>query len=85
MSLRPHRTAQGCSASKSKFDEALKQVDQLIKDNPNALEPLMEKGRILEAWAEKDPAKFDEAVAHWAMLRQRLAGACRRSPTSTTT
>ena len=43
-----------------KFDEALKQVDQLIKENPNALEPLMEKGRILEAWAEKDPAKFDD-------------------------
>ena len=57
-----------------KFDEALKQVDQLIKENPNALEPLMEKGRILEAWAEKDPAKFDAAVGHWAMLRNRLQG-----------
>jgi tetratricopeptide (TPR) repeat protein len=55
-----------------KFEEALKQVDQLIQENPRALEPLMEKGRILEALAEKDPAKFDEAVAHWAMLRNRL-------------
>ncbi len=55
-----------------KFDEAMKQVEQLVKDNPNALEPLMEKGKILEAWAEKNPAKFDEAVAHWAMVRNRL-------------
>jgi hypothetical protein len=38
------------------------------------LEPLMEKGRILEAWAEKDPAKFNLAVGHWAMLRNRLQG-----------
>jgi len=62
----------GVLRKEGKFDAAVTQVDQLIKDNPNALEPLMEKGRILEAWAEKDPAKFEEAVAHWAMLRQRL-------------
>lgn len=55
-----------------KFDAALKQVDQLIKDNPKALEPLMEKGRILEAWAEKDQSKFKDAVEHWAGLRNRL-------------
>jgi hypothetical protein len=55
-----------------KYDEALKQVDQLIQEHPRALEPLMEKGRILEAWAEKDPAKFDQAVGHWATLRTRL-------------
>ena len=55
-----------------KYDEALKQVDQLIQENPRALEPLMEKGRILEAWAEQDPAKFDQAVGHWAALRTRL-------------
>jgi hypothetical protein len=55
-----------------KYDEALKQVDQLIHEHPRALEPLMEKGRILESWAEKDPAKFDLAVGHWAALRTRL-------------
>jgi hypothetical protein len=32
----------------------------------------MERGQILEAWAEKDPAKFDQAVGHWVMLRTRL-------------
>ena len=56
------------------YEEALKQVDQLIKENPRALEPLMEKGRILEAWAEKDPTKFDEAIGHWTVLRSRLQG-----------
>ena len=34
----------------------------------------MEKGRILEAWAEKNPAKFDDAVKHWAAVRNRLQG-----------
>ncbi len=57
-----------------KFDEALRQVEQLIRDNPRALEPLMEKGRILEALAEKEPARFDGAVNHWTMVRMRLQG-----------
>ena len=57
---------------RGKFDEALAQVDLLIKEHPNALDPMMEKGRILEAWAEKDPSKFDDAVAQWAMVRNRL-------------
>ncbi len=57
-----------------KFDEALRQVEQLIRDNPRALEPLMEKGRILEAWAENDPARFDQAVNHWVTVRMRLQG-----------
>ena len=40
----------------------------------------MEKGRILEAWAEKDPAKFDRAVGHWAMLRTRLQPMKKKPP-----
>jgi hypothetical protein len=55
-----------------KYDQALKQVDKLISENRNALEPLMEKGRILESWAEKDPAKFKDAIDHWVSLRNRL-------------
>ncbi len=54
------------------FAEALRQVDRLIEDNPRALEPLMEKGRILEDRAKNDPSKYDRAVAHWVMLRNRL-------------
>jgi len=51
---------------------ALNAVSALIKAHPNALEPLMEKGRILLTLANKDPEKFPEAVAHWADLRFRL-------------
>jgi tetratricopeptide (TPR) repeat protein len=55
-----------------KFSEALDQVDQLLKENPNSLEPLVEKGKILQAWAEKDSAKFDDAVTQWTTVRNRL-------------
>jgi hypothetical protein len=58
-----------------KPDEALEQVDKLIKDNPTALEPLMEKGRILEDLADHDPAFLEQAVAHWTDLRTRLQAA----------
>lgn len=62
----------GVLRQEGRFEEALKQADQLIQENPRALEPLMEKGRILEGWAEKDPSRFSEAVAHWVMLRGKL-------------
>jgi len=62
----------GVLRKEGKFEAAMKEVDQLIKDNPRALEPLMEKGRILEGWAEEDPAHFKEAVGHWVMLRSKL-------------
>ncbi len=54
------------------YEGALKAVSDLVKAHPNALEPLMEKGRILLTLANKDPSKFPEAVAHWADLRFRL-------------
>ncbi|MEN6450310.1 MAG: hypothetical protein ABFC96_07460, partial [Thermoguttaceae bacterium] len=63
-----------------KFDEALRIIDQLIKDNPNALEPLMEKGRILNDWSEQTPERFNDAVAHWVMLRTRLQAQKNRPP-----
>jgi tetratricopeptide (TPR) repeat protein len=62
-------------AKESKYDEAHKQVSQLVAANPKALEPLMEQGRILKAWAEKEPVHFKEAVAHWAKLRDMLKNA----------
>ena len=65
---------------KGQFEEGLKQVDALIQEVPNALEPMMTKGRMLQAWAEKDPTKFTEAVSHWAALRKKIEGPSRRSP-----
>ena len=69
----------GLLRKEGKYAEALEQVNQLIKDNPRTLEPLMEKGRILEGLAEKDPSKYPDAVAHWNMLRQKLQ-AMRKKP-----
>lgn len=69
----------GLLRKEGKFAEALEQVDQLIKDNPRALEPLMEKGRILEGWAEIEPKRYGGAIAHWVKIRNRLQ-AMRKKP-----
>lgn len=63
-----------------KHKEALEQVNFLLKDHPNSLELLMEKGTILQDWAEKEPARFDDAVAHWVSLRMRLQGIRKKPP-----
>ena len=63
-----------------KYEDAIKQVNKLIETNPNALALLMEKGRILEAWAEKDSTKFEDAVKHWADLRNRLQHMKKKPP-----
>jgi hypothetical protein len=63
----------GLLRNEGKFDEAMKQVDQLIRSNPRDLAPLMEKGRILQARAEKDPKTYGEAIAHWTSLRTTLS------------
>ncbi len=70
----------GLLRQKGQFAEGLKQVDQLIEAFPNALEPKMEKGRLLQSWADVEPARFGEAVAHWTMLRTRLAKAAKKPP-----
>jgi hypothetical protein len=62
----------GLLRQQGKSEEALDQVNRLIKDNPAALEPMMEKGRILEDMADQDPAYLDAAIAHWTGLRTRL-------------
>ncbi len=60
--------------------EAMNQVEELIRAYPRALEPLMEKGLILQAWAEKDPTLYDKAVAHWLDLRNKLQSMRKKPP-----
>ena len=62
----------GLLRAEGKLDEAYKQVDALLKAHPNAMEPMLEKGYILEAMAERNPKRTAEAVAHWTDLRLRL-------------
>lgn len=57
---------------KGDYAEASKQVDKLLEEFPNALPYMMEKGRILQAWAEKDESKFDAAVQQWVDVRGKL-------------
>jgi hypothetical protein len=70
----------GLLRQKKQFAEGLAQVNQLIEKFPNALEPKMEKGRLLQDWSDVEPARTPEAVAHWTMLRMRLAKAARKPP-----
>ncbi|HUE17767.1 MAG TPA: hypothetical protein VMR25_26665, partial [Planctomycetaceae bacterium] len=70
----------GLLRQKHQYAEGLEQVDKLIAAFPNALEPKMEKGRLLQSWADVEPARSGEAVAHWTMLRTRLAKATKKPP-----
>jgi len=62
------------------YDESLKQVEALLKEQPNALEPLIEKGNILQALAEADPKRYDEAVKWWTNIRLKLQSAPGKKP-----
>lgn len=70
-------------------EEALTQVEELVKDNPRSLEPLMERGRILVALgdqkaesgdAAKAGASFEEALKRWVWLRNGLSRAQGKKP-----
>jgi hypothetical protein len=70
----------GLLRQQGRFADGLKEVDRLIEQFPNALEPKMEKGRLLQSWADTDRARFAEAVAHWTTLRTRMARMARKPP-----
>ena len=66
----------GLLRAEKNYDESLKQVEALLKEQPNALEPLIEKGNILQALAESDPKRYDEAadtyMEVYRLRRERL-------------
>ena len=68
----------GLLRAEKKFEEALQQVDALIKDVPKALEPKVEKARILTGMAAADEvpslAKWTAATESWAQLRNLMQG-----------
>lgn len=62
------------------YDEALTQVDALIKSVPTALDPQVERARILQGMAEDTPAKWAEATASWAKLRSAFQRSAKKPP-----
>ncbi len=70
----------GLLRAEKNYDESLKQVEALLKEQPNALEPLIEKGNILQALAESDPKRYDEAVKWWTNIRLKLQSAQGKKP-----
>ena len=70
----------GLLRSDGKLEEALAQVEALLKEQPNALEPLLAKGHILQTLAEKNPQRYDEAVQWWTRIRLKLTSAPGKKP-----
>ncbi len=70
----------GLLRTEGKFEEAVKQSDELIAKNPRSLEPRLVRAQILEDWAKKDPTKFDAAVAQWTEVRTLLGRMANKPP-----
>ncbi|MCX7424229.1 MAG: tetratricopeptide repeat protein [Planctomycetia bacterium] len=55
--------------AKKQYAEALREADRVIKENPRSFDALLQKGLVLQAWAQSDPKRYDEALAVWTQLR----------------
>ena len=62
------------------FGDAQSLVDELMKARPNALDVLMERGYLLEDWAQADSTRWDESLKHWNWLATRLDRAAKKAP-----
>lgn len=63
----------GLMIQKGQFAEGVVEIDKLIDEQPNALEPKIVKCRLLQGWAEKDPKHFKEAENAWGSVRNMLS------------
>lgn len=70
----------GVLRSQGKLEEALKQADEQVAKNSRALDPKMARAFILDDWSQKDPKKFDDAVAQWTEIRLMLGGVSKKPP-----
>ncbi len=77
----------GLLRSEKKYEQALAEADKLIEATGGKnLDALMERGRILQGWAEQDAQSPDaaqrlaNAVAHWTNLRQKLQTMRKKPP-----
>ena len=65
----------GAYRNQGKFDKAETLISQLAEKRPKALEPLMERGYLLEDKAAAKQGKWDAAFVHWKGLAMRLSSA----------
>jgi tetratricopeptide (TPR) repeat protein len=56
-----------------KFDRASSLVDEMLAQYPRIIEPLVEKGMLLESEAEAGQGSWSAAFAHWQDLAQKLS------------
>ncbi len=57
---------------RQKYREAIDEANKLCAAFPNALDPLVERAKIYQDWAAKDPTKYDDAITAWSEIRRRL-------------
>lgn len=62
------------------YEQAYKQISQIVAANPRALDLLMTQGRILQSWSQIDHSHYQQAVDHWARLRNTLQGMAKKPP-----
>ncbi len=62
------------------YEQAYKQISQIVLANPRALDLLLTQGRILQSWAQIDHSHYQQAVDHWARLRNTLQGMAKKPP-----
>lgn len=70
----------GLLVDEKKYQEALRQIDLLLQEHPKALDLLVQRGKILQAWAKTDPKRYDEAIGQWNSVRTMLAGVPKKPP-----
>jgi hypothetical protein len=73
----------GLLRQEKKYEQALTEVDKLLQETPKALEPNMERARILLALAEADPTnaqRYGESVAAWSRLRAAMTRLPKKPP-----
>jgi cellulose synthase operon protein C len=58
---------------RKKLDESASLVEELLSQFPRYIEPLVEKGMLLESQAGADQAEWATAFAHWQDLAQKLS------------
>ena len=58
---------------KTKFDKASSLVEEILSQYPRYIEPIIEKGMLLESQAEAGQGDWRAALAHWEDLAQKMA------------